>query len=59
MRVLIVAQLLGALGLAAACLAGTIGAALVVAAAGWRSWPLVVAGSLLLGGGNAAVMPAR
>jgi MFS family permease len=46
-------------GLAAAYLAGTIGAALVVAAAGWRSWPLLLAGSLLLGGGNAAVMLAR
>jgi MFS family permease len=46
-------------GLAAAYLAGTIGAALVVAAAGWESWPLLLAGSLLLGGGNAAVMLAR
>jgi MFS family permease len=46
-------------GLAAAYLAGTIGAALVVAAAAWRSWPLLLAGSLLLGGGNAAVMLAR
>jgi MFS family permease len=31
----------------------------VVAAAAWRSWPLLLAGSLLLGGGNAAVMLAR
>jgi MFS family permease len=46
-------------GLAAAYLAGTAGAALVVAAAAWRSWPLLLAGSLLLGGGNAAVMLAR
>jgi MFS family permease len=46
-------------GLAAAYLAGTAGAALVVAAAGWESWPLLLAGSLLLGGGNAAVMLAR
>jgi MFS family permease len=46
-------------GLAAAYLAGTAGAALVVAAAGWRNWPLLLAGSLLLGGGNAAVMLAR
>jgi MFS family permease len=47
------------LGLAAAYLAGTMGAVLVVAAAGWGSWPLLLAGSLLLGGGNAAVMLAR
>jgi MFS family permease len=46
-------------GLTAAYLAGTVGAALVVAAAGWGSWPLLLAGSLLLGGGNAAVMLAR
>jgi MFS family permease len=46
-------------GLAAAYLAGTAGAALVVAAAGWESWPLLLAGSLLLGGGNTAVMLAR
>jgi MFS family permease len=46
-------------GLAAAYLAGAVGAALVVAAAGWGSWPLLLAGSLLLGGGNAAVMLAR
>ena len=46
-------------GLAAAYLAGAVGAALTVAAAGWGSWPLLLAGSLLLGGGNAAVMLAR
>jgi MFS family permease len=46
-------------GLVAAYLAGAAGGALVVAAAGWESWPLLLAGSLLLGGGNAAVMLAR
>jgi MFS family permease len=46
-------------GLAAAYLAGTVGAALTVAAAGWGSWPLLLTGSLLLGGGNTAVMLAR
>jgi MFS family permease len=46
-------------GLAAAYLAGTAGAALVVAAAARGSWPLLLAGSGLLGGGNAAVMLAR
>jgi MFS family permease len=46
-------------GLTAAYLAGAAGATLAVAAAGWRSWPLLLAGSLLLGGGNAAVMLAR
>jgi MFS family permease len=46
-------------GLTAAYLAGATGAALVVAAAGWGSWPLLLVGSLLLGGGNAAVMLAR
>jgi MFS family permease len=46
-------------GLTAAYLAGTVGAALVVAAARSGSWPLLLAGSLLLGGGNAAVMLAR
>jgi MFS family permease len=46
-------------GLAAAYLAGAAGAVLAVAAAGWGSWPLLLAGSLLLGGGNAAVMLAR
>jgi MFS family permease len=46
-------------GLAAAYLAGAAGAALAVAAAGSGSWPLLLAGCLLLGGGNAAVMLAR
>jgi MFS family permease len=46
-------------GLTAAYLAGAAGAALAVAAAGWGSWPLLLAGCLLLGGGNAAVMLAR
>jgi MFS family permease len=46
-------------GLSAAYLAGAVGAGLVVAAAAWSSWPLLLAGSLLLGGGNAAVMLAR
>lgn len=46
-------------GLATAYLAGAVGAALVVAAAWWGSWPLLLAGSGLLGGGNAAVMLAR
>jgi MFS family permease len=46
-------------GLAAAYLAGTVGAVLVVAAARSGSWPVLLAGSLLLGGGNAAVMLAR
>jgi MFS family permease len=46
-------------GLSVAYLAGAIGAALVVAAAAFRSWPLLLAGSGLLGGGNAAVMLAR
>jgi MFS family permease len=46
-------------GLAVAYLAGAAGAALAVAAAGWGSWPLLLAGSGLLGGGNAAVMLAR
>ena len=46
-------------GLAAAYLAGAVGAALVVVAAAWESWPLLLVGSGLLGGGNAAVMLAR
>lgn len=46
-------------GLAVAYLAGTVGAALVVAAAAFRSWPLLLAGCGLLGGGNTAVMLAR
>jgi MFS family permease len=45
-------------GLSVAYLAGAIGAALVVAAA-FRSWPLLLAGCGLLGGGNTAVMLAR
>jgi len=46
-------------GLAAAYLAGAVGAGLVVAAAAFRSWPLLLAGCGLLGGGNTAVMLAR
>jgi MFS family permease len=46
-------------GLAAAYLAGAVGAALVVAAAALAAWPLLLAGSVLFGGGNAAVMLAR
>jgi MFS family permease len=46
-------------GLAAAYLAGAVGASLAVAAAAWGSWPLLLAGCGLLGGGNAAVMLAR
>src|SRR5829696_3300894 len=46
-------------GLAAAYLAGAVGAALVVAAAAFWSWPLLLAGCGLLGGGNTAVMLAR
>jgi MFS family permease len=46
-------------GLAAAYLAGAVGAALVVAAAAWESWPLLLAGCGLFGGGNAAVMLTR
>jgi MFS family permease len=46
-------------GLTASYVAGAVGAGLVVAAAGWDSWPLLLAGSLLLGGGNTAVMLAR
>jgi MFS family permease len=46
-------------GLSVAYLAGAIGAALVVAAAAFRSWPLLLAGCGLLGGGNTAVMLAR
>ena len=46
-------------GLSAAYLAGAMGAGLVVAAAAWGSWPLLLAGCGLLGGGNAAVMLAR
>jgi MFS family permease len=46
-------------GLSAAYLAGAVGAGQVVAAAAWGSWPLLLAGCGLLGGGNAAVMLAR
>jgi MFS family permease len=46
-------------GLVAAHLAGALGAAVAVAAAALRSWPLLLAGCLLLGGGQAAVMLAR
>src|SRR5829696_7660154 len=46
-------------GLSVAYLAGAIGAALVVVAAAFRSWPLLLAGCGLLGGGNTAVMLAR
>jgi MFS family permease len=46
-------------GLTGAYLAGAVGAAQVVAAAALRSWPLLLAGCGLLGGGNAAVMLAR
>jgi MFS family permease len=46
-------------GLAAAYLAGSVGAGLAVAAAALGSLPLLLAGCGLLGGGNAAVMLAR
>ncbi|HEX8928657.1 MAG TPA: MFS transporter, partial [Actinomycetota bacterium] len=46
-------------GLSAAYLAGAVGAAQVVAAAALRSWPLLLAGCGLFGGGNTAVMLAR
>ena len=46
-------------GLSVAYLAGGAGAGLVVAAVAWGSWPLLLAGCGLLGGGNAAVMLAR
>jgi MFS family permease len=46
-------------GLAAAHLSGALGAGLVVTAAALRSWPLLLLGCGLLGGGNAAVMLAR
>jgi MFS family permease len=46
-------------GLAAAHLSGAVGAGVVVAAAELRSWPLLLLGCGLLGGGNAAVMLAR
>jgi MFS family permease len=46
-------------GLTVAHLGGALGAALAVAAAALRDWPLLLAGCALLGGGNAAVMLAR
>src|SRR5215207_2572123 len=46
-------------GLSVAYLVGAIGAALVVVAAAFRSWPLLLSGCGLLGGGNTAVMLAR
>ena len=46
-------------GLAAAHLCGGLGAGAAVAAAALSDWPLLLAGCLLLGGGNAAVMLAR
>ena len=46
-------------GLVAAHLAGALGAGVAVAAAALRAWPLLLAGCLLLGGGNTAVMLAR
>ncbi len=46
-------------GLAAAHLAGALGAGVAVAAAVLRDWPLLLGGCVLLGGGNAAVMLAR
>jgi MFS family permease len=46
-------------GLSVAYLAGAVGAGLVVAAAAWENWPLLLAGCGLLGGGNAAVTLAR
>ncbi|HEX6676352.1 MAG TPA: MFS transporter [Actinomycetes bacterium] len=46
-------------GLAAAHLTGALGAAVAVVAAALRSWPLLLAGCLLLGAGQAAVMLAR
>jgi DNA-binding CsgD family transcriptional regulator len=46
-------------GLTGAHLGGALGAGLAVAAAALGSWPLLLAGCALLGGGNAAVMLAR
>jgi MFS family permease len=46
-------------GLAVAHLTGALGAAAAVAAAALRAWPLLLAGCLLLGAGQAAVMLAR
>jgi MFS family permease len=46
-------------GLAAAHLSGALGAGVAVAAAALPDWRLLLAGCVLLGGGNAAVMLAR
>jgi MFS family permease len=46
-------------GLATAHLSGALGAGVVVAAAALPSWPMLLLGCGLLGGGNAAVMLAR
>jgi MFS family permease len=46
-------------GLAVAHLGGALGAGVAVAAAALLNWPLLLAGCVLLGGGNAAVMLAR
>lgn len=46
-------------GLAVAHLGGALGAVVAVAAAALRDWPSLLAGCVLLGGGNAAVMLAR
>jgi MFS family permease len=46
-------------GLAVAHLGGALGAGVAVAAVALRNWPLLLAGCVLLGGGNAAVMLAR
>jgi MFS family permease len=46
-------------GLVVAHLTGALGAAAAVAAAALHDWPLLLAGCLLLGAGNAAVMLAR
>ena len=46
-------------GLAAAHLTGALGAGVAVAAVALRHWPSLLAGCVLLGGGNTAVMLAR
>ena len=46
-------------GLAVAHLGGALGAGVAVTAAALHDWPLLLAGCVLLGGGNAAVMLAR
>jgi MFS family permease len=46
-------------GLSVAHLGGALGAGLAVAAAATRNWPLLLAGCVLLGSGNTAVMLAR